>query len=378
MPIEVIHRERCVVDGSQRLRHLHRFPEFPVFMGCTADRPEDDLRHDMHWMICEDCGTIQLSELIPLSVLYAHSHNSGVVGGLWAKHHHAFAEFVLQHSPKTVLEIGGGHGMLSMHCHEKVPDIDWTILEPNPSPRPDCRARYLQGFFDEHFQFDRSVDTVVHSHLLEHLYEPTQFLDQLARILPIGGKHIFSIPNLPVMLERGYTNCINFEHTYFIGVEMLEAMCLRHGLRVIEKQLFLDDHSIFIATERTIRQDVELPQDLSVNQAKYRNYLGINYEQVRKINALISAHSGPVYVFGAHVFTQYLIAFGLDISRVTMILDNDPAKHGRRLTGSMLSVAGPGVLKDVNDALVVLRAGVYNDEVRSDIIDNINPAVRFL
>lgn len=378
MVVESIQRNCCVVDGSRRLRHLHIFPHFPVFMGCTDASPENDLLHDMKWVICEDCGTIQLAELIPLPVLYSKSHNSGVVGGLWARHHQKFADFILKYSPKTVLEIGGGHGTLSMLCTEKSPEIDWTILEPNPSPRPHCRARYLRGFFDEEFRFDRVADTLVHSHFFEHLYEPARFLRDLGRFLPLGGKNLFSIPNLPVMLERGYTNCINFEHTYFMGIRMLEALCLRHGFRVIEKVNFLEDHSVFFATERIDVCISPLPNEFDLNLAAFRRYLEHHHLLVKELNSRILSHNGPVYLFGAHVFSQYLVAFGLDTSVVQLVLDNDPMKHGKRLSGTNLNVAGTEILANVKNPLIVLRAGVYNDEVRENILCNINSEAVFV
>jgi SAM-dependent methyltransferase len=376
--IDPIPRTRCVLCDGDALSPLHAFRDFPVWMGCTDAPPADDPRHDMRWTICEACGTIQLSSLVPLDVLYARSHNSGVVGGLWAAHHRAFADFVLEHAPRAVLEIGGGHGLLSMHCHERDPSIDWTILEPNPTPRPGCRARYVRGFFDRTFHADRPVDTVVHSHLFEHLYAPADFLAELGRVLPPGGRHLFSMPNLPAMLDRCYTNCINFEHTWFADLPQLEAAFARAGLRIVERRPFLDDHSVFFATERVDPLDVPIPSATAANRARWARYVEHHRTLVDALNAQIGAHDGPVHLFGAHVFSQYLFAFGLDEGRIASILDNDPAKQGLRLCGTGRRVDAPRVLEGERDALVILRAGVYNDEIRRDIVGRINPDVRFI
>jgi hypothetical protein len=378
MRIEPLSRTRCVLCAGDALAPLHAFSAFPVWMGCTDAPPGEDPRHDMRWAICESCGTIQLTDLVPLDVLYSRSHNSGLVGGLWARHHRAFGDFVLDHAPRSVLEIGGGHGMLSMHCHERDPSIDWTILEPNPTPRPGCRARYVRGFFDGAFRSDQPVDTVVHSHLFEHLYEPSGFLADLGRFLPPGGRHLFSMPNLPAMLDRCYTNCINFEHTWFADLPQLEAMFARAGLRVRERVPFLDDHSVFFATERVDPVDVPIPSASAVNRTRYGRYLDHHRTLVDVLNAAIAGHDGPVHLFGAHVFSQYLFAFGLDERRIVSILDNDPAKQGLRLSGTGCRVESPGVLEGARDPLVILRAGVYNDEIRRDIVQRINPDVRFI
>jgi len=86
----------------------------------------------------------------------------------------------------------------------------------------------------------------------------------------------------------------------------------------------------------------------------------------------------PIYLFGAHVFAQYLIEMGLNTDKIVCLLDNDPQKHGKRLYGTHLKVASPKVLHDVSDPMVILKAGVYNEEIKRDIWENINFTTRFL
>ena len=65
---------------------------------------------------------VQISKLMPLDIIYAKSHGSGVVGKVWKEHHSAFfAEFVLEltNNDKSILEIGGGHGFLSSFALRK-------------------------------------------------------------------------------------------------------------------------------------------------------------------------------------------------------------------------------------------------------------------
>ena len=85
-----------------------------------------------------------------------------------------------------------------------------------------------------------------------------------------------------------------------------------------------------------------------------------------------------MYLFGAHVFAQYLTAFGLDITRITSVLDNDSKKQGNRLYGTPLLVNSPKILKDVQNPVVILKAGVYKNEIKEDILQNINAKSRFL
>lgn len=137
------------------------------------------------------------------------------MGALWEKHHQAFAHFLAKTAPSSVLEIGGAHGILAKEF-KKIQKIPWTILEPNPSPVDGGEARFIKGFFDEKFVYKEVFDTVVHSHVFEHIYEPDNFMRYLAGFMDEGKHLVFSLPNMQIMLERKYTNCITLSTLYFL------------------------------------------------------------------------------------------------------------------------------------------------------------------
>ena len=376
--MNLIERTQCVISGNDDLEPVYSFTNFPVFMGCLNQPETADLKQDMSWWMSRSSGLIQLKALLPLEVLYPESHGAGAVGALWDKHHKTFANFLNRMSPASVLEIGGAHGILSKE-YRAFETIPWTILEPNPSPVDGCVARFIQGFFDDKFSYDDAFDTVVHSHVFEHIYEPGQFMQHLSGFMAQGQHLIFSLPNLQVMLERKYTNCINFEHTVFLTEPYIEYLLAQNGFRLLKKEYFMDDHSIFYAT---IRDESIKPIPLQAglydkNKQLYQDYVAYHEALIKELNQKIEESTQPVYLFGAHVFAQYLIAFGLDTSKIVSILDNDPNKQGKRLYGTNLMVQSPSVLRDVDSPAVILKAGVYNQEIKEDILGNINPAVSF-
>ncbi len=376
--MEFIKRNTCAVTLMQDLEPLYTFKQFPVFMGCSNSIESADLNADMAWMISKSSGLIQLGALLPLNVLYPESHGAGCVGELWNKHHKAFADFIHQYNLTAIFEIGGSHGILSKE-YDELGRVPWTILEPNPSPLEGVRARFIKGFFDHSFRFNEYFDAVVHAHVFEHIYEPDEFMSHLSSFIDEGKNLIFSIPNMQVMLERKYTNCINFEHTTFLTEPYVDYLLAKHGFRLIGKEYFMEDHSIFYAVVRDSSvKPLKLPQGLyEKNKKLYQDYVRYHEKLITELNQKIRASEQPVYLFGAHVFVQYLIAFGLDISRIVCLLDNDPNKQGKRLYGTSLLVSSPKILKDVKLPVVILKAGVYNNEIKEDIVSNINRNAKF-
>jgi hypothetical protein len=142
----------------------------------------------------------------------------------------------------------------------------------------------------------------------------------------------------------------------------------------------MDDHSIFYATVRdTSIETADLPLGLyEKNRQLYLDYVQYHKSLIVELNAVVNSTEQPVYLFGAHVFSQYLIEFGLETDKIVCLLDNDPGKQGKRLYGSNLVVQSPKILKGVRRPLVILKAGVYNTEIKEAILGDINDNVTFI
>jgi hypothetical protein len=376
--MDITERSHDVISGSNQLEDLYILPDFPVFMGSVLHDSKYDLRFDMAWSISKDTGIIQLKKLLPLDLLYQSQTTTSAVGALWMEHHRAFAAFLSQYKPAAVLELGGAHGILAKE-YEKYAAIPWTILEPNPVPTEGSKATFIKGFFDDRFILDKPIDTVIHSHVYEHLYEPDKFTRHLAGFIKEGQRMIFAVPHLLAWLDKKYTNCINFEHTVFLTEPYIEHLLSKHGFRLENKSFFKTEHSIFYSCIRdSLVKQTQLDPDLyATNKLLYENFVGYHQSLIADLNERISETDKPVFLFGAHVFAQYLIAFGLRTEKITGLLDNDAQKQGKRLYGTNLIVHSPNVLRDILQPAVILKAGVYNDEIKADILKNINDSTEF-
>lgn len=74
------------------------------------------------------------------------------------------------------------------------------------------------------------------------------------------------------------------------------------------------------------------------------------------------------------MFSQYLLAFGLEQSKIHGILDNSNLKIGKRLYGTNLTVFHPNIIKDEKEVAVILKVGSYRNEIIEQLKE-INPNV---
>ena len=234
--LEVIKRNNGIINIDSNMKELFRFERFPIHMGTTLKSEKEDLYCDLIYEIDTATGLVQIKNLIPEEKLYDEAHYNNIGNG-WKEHHKAFAAFMARYAPRTVFEMGGGRGMLSIE-YSKMAEAEWTILEPVPTPLPECKAHYLNGFFDSEYVIEGTYDAIVHTHTLEHFYDPLKCLQNIGQHTKTGSWMFFSVPNMEKILNRCYTNIMSFEHTYYCAEPYITYMCQKSGYKIVERKLF--------------------------------------------------------------------------------------------------------------------------------------------
>jgi len=367
-------RDYSVLTKKKNIEQLYVFPQFPVYAGCVDGPQNKDILLDLSINICKDTGVLQLKYLPPLEQVYLSPHNDAI-GKTWEEHNEKFMEFIERFSSKKILEIGGGTAKLARKCLEKNPSYDWTILDPNPLYQNEKKIHSIKKYFSPNLGFGQNFDTIIHSHVIEHVVDPPQFLIDLSTYLKPEGLHVFSFPNMREWLIKKYLNCLNFEHTVFLIEEFLDILLQRAGFEILEKMLFRSDHSIFYATRYTGKKNlIEFPNLYQNNKQIYTQFVNYYKNLVTDLNSKLLDFSGEVYLFGAHFFSQYLVAFGINQDKIVGILDNSTLKIGKRMYGTKFKVFHPDVIKEKQNVGIILKVATYREEIL-DQIRKINPSV---
>ena len=355
-----INRNHNIINRKKDLIKLYSFKNFPIYQNCTDQDPVNDIFFDMNWLISKSTGIIQLNPLIPIKTLYKDQHASSI-GKTWSDHHISFAKFIKKYLKKSVYEIGGSHGFLPKIIL-KNNKINWTIVEPNPLIK-NKKIKIIKSFYTSKTKIPKKIDIVIHSHVLEHLFDPLKFLKDINKKINETTFHCFSIPNLKFWLENKFTNSLDFEHTLYLSEEIIDRILFQSGFEIIEKK-FYKNHSIFYSTKQTNQNNYKyFHNTYDLNKQVYLDFIKFHISLIVKLNKKINNHEGDIYLFGAHIFSQFLISFGINTSRIKGIIDNDDSKHKKRLYGTNLNVYLPKILKNKQNISIILRAGAYNKEV---------------
>ncbi len=186
-------------------------------------------------------------------------------------------------------------------------------------------------------------------------------------------------------LENKFTNCLNYEHTILLNESVIEFLLCKNHFKILKKHYF-KDHSIFFACEKicknlnaknSSKSRVNLTPQYNQNKALIGEFLDFYKRKIAYLNNILDSTNQPIYLFGAHLFSQFLLYNGLKSDKIISILDNNTKKQGKRLYGTRFLVESPQILRHTN-ALLILNAGAYNDEIKQDILQNINANVEIV
>jgi 2-polyprenyl-3-methyl-5-hydroxy-6-metoxy-1,4-benzoquinol methylase len=365
----------CICNG--KLDDIITFEKYPISFSMVSNDKEC-ISEDLIFTECCQCRTIQIKNLIDLKILYDKPHNDNIVGKTWIEHFQEFScminKFKKYHD--RVLEIGSPTDKIVKYMNDYA---SWVLMDPNSKPYPDKNVENINSFFSEKSEFISKFDTIIHSHLFEHLYEPKKMLLKMSEILTEDGNIFISIPNLHLYSFDILFLGLHFEHTYLINEINMQYLCNSCELEIVNKQYY-KTHSIFYQLKKAKKCENMSLSLLNEFNLGYKllllNKIHEMKDMISNINSMINNYKS-VYIFGCHSNTQAMLYFGLNSQKIKCILDNDSTKWNKKIYGYHLLCNSPEIIKDEKDVIVICNIGPYANEVKKQLIE-INSYIIFI
>jgi hypothetical protein len=367
----------CLICGAKNTNTKLEY-NMPIFMG-TVDKynNQKDLIECMNFDVCSKCGNVQIKSEINSSLLYKENHNIGIIGNVWKQHYNLFFKFL---SPfiknKNIIEISDPSAKLAKMANNF---SSWTIIEPNPDFLPTDKIQLIRDYFGDEFNTKKQYDVIIHSHFMEHCSSVHNFLKKCNSLLVDHGIMIFSIPNLKLLLNVCTipNNILHFEHTYFFDENTIKYLLNKNGF-VIQNIKRYKNHSIFYKCKKATKSiKTNIPKHNKVLINKFKKLHKMSVSNIKNINKKLLNTTSEIYLFGAHVNSQYYIYNGL--KQITGIIDNSPSKQNKRLYGTNYIVYPADVIKNKKNPVVICSSvgGPYKKEIMKQLV-SLNKNVSFL
>ena len=373
-----------ILTNENTMENIFTINDFPVSMACVPKDYKNYKYLDMTYQVCRKTGIIQIKDYPNLDDMYITAHNTSF-GKVWSDLFKMFStkinEIINKYKFKNILEIGGG-ALLLADMILKNKDINkYIVYEKNLINKHanDNRIKLYEEYYTEDTKIISDIDIIIHSHVLEHVLNPNKFINLLQRNIDDGKYHCFIVPNLKQTFSKKYANSLNFEHNVYISEAYIDIILNNNKFDIIEKSYYLD-HSIIYITKYNQEKNYiykEYPNLFNENKELVISFKEYYENVVKKINLQINNLEGELYLFGGHIFSQYLIKFGLNTKNIINILDNSKEKEDCKLYGTELVVKNPSVIKDKKNVTVIVKAASYQKEIEDQLI-KINKNVKII
>ena len=167
----------------------------------------------------------------------------------------------------SLLEIGSGFGTFASLVNDTRLFRSVSVVERTPSMANACRAKGLNviesAFEDLAFEMKESVDIVCCFEVLEHVFDPIQFLAVVNKLLKIGGIFFFTCPNgkgFDTEMLQSASPSVDNEHVNLFNLNSVAVLLKRAGFELIQSETpgRLD---VEIVRRAVIANELELPKN---------------------------------------------------------------------------------------------------------------------
>ena len=158
------------------------------------------------------------------TIIYKISNRSLLIGK-------RAASLFEKESSGVLAEVGCGHGQFLSEFSHLMPN--WKLEGFDISKNYADSVNNVNNttyICDEFTKSRRQYDAIVGIHLLEHLYDPLEFLKYCAKVINPNGFIIFQVPNIKTNLFD-LTIC---DHVCHFSSEHIEILSHQAGLEVVE------------------------------------------------------------------------------------------------------------------------------------------------
>ncbi|MFH1741012.1 MAG: class I SAM-dependent methyltransferase [bacterium] len=226
---------------------------------CASNRSEWVLeKRGMDFEICQDCATVygnprpspeRLKQYYVEAKYYDYWNQYIYPQSEAARRINIFrprAERILQIcnrfgiSTRTLVEVGAGSGLFCEEMREFGVFKQIVAVEPTPASAESCRGRGFRVVQDpiENVRLEEDdVDVVAAFEVIEHLFEPSRFITEAARLLPRGGLLVITCPNIKgfdLLVLRELSDTITPEHLNYFHPASLTYLFHDCGFDVLE------------------------------------------------------------------------------------------------------------------------------------------------
>jgi 2-polyprenyl-3-methyl-5-hydroxy-6-metoxy-1,4-benzoquinol methylase len=369
----------CPVCASPDIEQFIALKQIPVLYNVLWPDRSGAInvpRGDIHLCFCPVCGHVFNRTYEPERMEYTQDYeNSLHFSARFQEYASNLAAALVekyQLKGKQIIEIGAGQGdFLTMLC-----DLGGNTgvgFDPSYNPKQNeekASISFVQDYYAEKYA-NYPADFICCRQVLEHIYQPAQFIQMLRRV--IGKRHemivFFEVPNVEFTIYNLGIWDILYEHFSYFSRPSLAYIFANNGFQVHQVSTTFGDQFLTIEAQAVDPSDSsssvepEALQNLTREVSRFsENYQQKVREWQQRLDQ-IQADGKKAVVWGAGTkgisFLNNLNTEGA----IDYVVDINPRKHGMHITGTGQEIVPPEFLQEHKPDIVIIMNANYISEI---------------